>query len=163
MLHFNYNFNRDDYRYLISEKNSQYNIIYFIIATIVYLLFMYQLLIDKPFDISFLYIVYILIIKGLIKLYNMLSISINIRKNDLKMLYPYGKYKAIIDDVGISITFLKQEKKVTWDQVSNVRINEKYIMLYINDGNLLFFRQEYFKKKEHYEKLITIIQRKTRF
>ena len=36
MMHFNYVLTREDYKKFIYERNKQYNIIYFIIASIIY-------------------------------------------------------------------------------------------------------------------------------
>ncbi|MDD2377250.1 MAG: YcxB family protein [Bacilli bacterium] len=163
MIHFNYNLKRDDYKYFISEKNKQYNIIYFIIATILYCFFMFDLLIKKPIYISLLFVIYLITITIILKIRNIIFTYINVNNNDNNMLWPYSKYKVVVDDKGINITVLKNERTITWDQIKGVHITEKYIMLYTEYSDTIFFRKEYFKKKEKYEKLIFIINNKTKF
>jgi len=162
MMHFNYVLTREDYKKFIYERNKQYNIIYFIIASIIYCSVMYKLLIDNPFGIGFLFVVYIFIILLFFRIYNKVFTIVNVKKNDNKMFRLYGKYKVIVDDNGIYEKNKQYEKKVLWNELKKIKINEEYIMIYINYNEAFFFTKRHLKGEQNFKKLIEIIQSKTK-
>jgi len=159
MMHFNYVLTREDYKKFIYERNKQYNNMYFIIASIIYCLIMYKLLMENPIGIGFLFLVYISIVFLLLYIYNKAFTAISVKKNDKKMLKTYKKYKVIVDDNGISE---ENEKKVPWKEIRKIKITDKYIMLYINYKDAFFFTKKHLKKEASFLKLVEIIQSKTK-
>ena len=159
MMHFNYVFTREDYKRFIYERNKQYNNMYFIIASILYCLFMYKSLIENPIGIGFLFLVYIAVVFLLFYIYNKIFTIISVKKNDKKMLKAYKKYKVIVDDNGISE---EKEKKVFWEEIRKIKITDEYIMLYINYKDAFFFTKKHLKKEANFLKFVEIIQSKTK-
>ncbi|MGE5455772.1 MAG: YcxB family protein [Ignavibacteriales bacterium] len=162
MMHFNYVLTRDDYKTFIYERNKQYNIVYFIVASILYCLFMYKLLMDKPITIGFLFVVYILIIMLIFKVYNRVFTFVVVKKDDNKMSPVYGKYKVIVDDDGIYEENEKLEEQVLWREIKKVRITDDYITLYVDYNRALFFSKNSLKAGNKFNKLIEIIKSKTK-
>jgi hypothetical protein len=117
---------------------------------------------EKPVAIGFLFVVYIVAILLVFKIYNKVFTLIVVKKSDNKMLSTYGKYKVIVDDDGIYEENENIEMQVLWSEIKKVRITDNYIALYVDYHRALFFSKENLKGGNKFNKIVEIIKSKTK-
>lgn len=148
-----YNFTRENSKKVYLDRLKKMDILYFILANILYFTMTFELMRYNLWIVFLFYILYILIFLLILWGFNHLFTSIMLKFQDKEN--PYGSFLLEIKEDKLLWGTKKEKLEIDLKTISKLHLGKKNVDLYVKENGKLTcfaFYQEYFSKTEDFEK-----------
>lgn len=157
-----YNWTREDLKKELISKRYLFNVIFFILSIICYILLMFTGLKSDLFDNKIIFIG-ILIFAFAVALFLFLITKIyvywSLRKNDKNTSNAYGTYYVEVTDKDIKVTINETKILYKWSDINKFKIKKNAFFINTKEDKLGLLFKKKILGEEKYNQLLTMVKK----
>ena len=159
-MNFEYEWTREDLKKDLTNRRYRSNIIYLIIAIVLYIYFMWNGITSDVFDTKKILIyglIYIAVVMAFLFIITKIYVAYSLKKNDKKTNKAYGTYHISLDDDSVSVKINKEVISYKYKDIDKkIKKKNSYFINTKADRIGLLFKRELLK--DNYDELVKTIE-----
>ena len=148
-MKFKYNLKKEDYNKFLILTQSNLDVFYLILYTLIYFFITYYPLKYNFLQIITCYIVSIVLLYITISLTKKVFRKIIIRKNEKNNTNIYGEYIFEVTDEGIKQTVNDNTSMFKYGDIKKIKYKKYYIIIYFKDKRIIYFIRKLINKNTY--------------
>ncbi len=153
-MNFKYIKTRDDTKKGLSARNKKINLIYLIIATVIYFCLTKNIISNNFWLVIIIFIFYLLGLLFLFWLIDTLFVYVLLKINDKVTNKAYGLFECKVNKDGFVLTNGDNIFETKWDEIKRIMIKDNIITIIIKNKKYgLVFEKQYFEKESDFDRL----------